>query len=215
MEVSKEKRPTDPKKAIIRCFSGKADSARGFKADRIYFDEASFAQPGFIIRNVFAGMTMKNVMVLLISSPPTRQDAIFAQLFVARDVRGNLVVKVVNVATKCPACKNNTADLRPTCEHVSLATPPWMAADEEQETIRDLMRKLDPIAFEQEILGLLTGADVPCFPESVLNKLKERQRVRFTEHPEMVLIGIDPSGHGRSETGFCAAALCADRTHVV
>src|SRR6185312_14858414 len=102
----------DQDKCTIRFFSGNADSAHGFKADRIHFDEASFAKPEFITRNVFAGMTMKNVVVFLISSPPKKVDNTFAQLVEMKNDYGEDVFKVVYYVRSRHSCDAGKCDTK-------------------------------------------------------------------------------------------------------
>lgn len=209
MVVSKLRSENDPDKCTIRCFSGNADSARGFKADRIHFDEASFAKPEFITRNVFAGMTMKNVVVFLISSPPKKVDNTFAQLVEMKNDYGEEVFKVVYIRSKCAEC-TKLRDDKPGCPHVISPTPPWMANEDQMETIRNVLKRLDPLAYDQEILGIMSGQDIPVMPENVIQKIKVTKKISFKEPPETILIGFDPAGADRSELAFCAATLLPD-----
>jgi len=216
MVISKLRSENDPDKCTIRCFSGNADSARGFKADRIHFDEASFAKPEFITRNVFAGMTMKNVVVFLISSPPKKADNTFKQLVEMKNDYGEDVFKVVYIRSKCPECQKLRDD-KPGCPHVISPTPPWMANEDQMETVRNVLRRLDPLAYDQEILGIMSGQDIPVMPENIIQRLKLTKRRKFKESPpETILIGFDPAGADRSELAFCAATLLPDgETYVV
>lgn len=205
-------------RGILRCFSGSAKSARGFKADRIYFDEASFASREFITKNVFAGMYLGNTFVMMISSPPTDSNHIFAQMCNATDdVTGDRLFKYVRIDTMCAACRDKKAL---SCPHIRAPKAAWLAGESEMEIIYKVLGKLDPLALRQEIFGMIVDDDVSCFSEQSIKDFKSLPAVSFEQPPQYILVGVDTSGGGKSETAICAMAMDGDvqgtaRNHVV
>ncbi len=213
MTVSKNKLKSDSTATVIRAFSGSTNSARGFKATRIYVDEAGFVKEEFIIKNIFAGMLLLHTMLVMISSPPAKGKP-FDRLCNARNARGELMFKRIRIDLMCEDCREKNK-FATTCNHVMLPHPPWLAEDEQQETIRVVMSDMDPMSYRQEILGLADDLDVECFPEITLRRLRLDERVTFTSPPEYILVGVDPAGEGTSETAVCAMTLNACGEHVV
>lgn len=198
---------------IVRCFSGSKVSARGFKADRIYFDEASFASPDFITKNVFAGMLLVHVFVMLFSSPPEDTNHIFARMFTSTSARtGERHFKTLQLDHMCDDCRSRKYMK---CPHVRPPNASWLASEADMALIKDVMMNIDEKAYRQEILGQLGDNDTNVFSPTNVDDFERLPKVKFDKPPQYVLVGVDTSGSGRSETAVFAMALDGDKNHVV
>lgn len=202
--VSKFKDKNDRTAGLLHAFAGKVNSARGFTAHRIYYDEASFADANFITSNVFAGMLLDKTFVFLISSPPDGSNNVFNQLCHALDVRGRPVYKWIRVEGMCPKCSQ---EKKTNCPHISFPKPPWHASAEQLKTIELVMSKIDPRRYRIEIKGIAETTDTDAFPRDNVQKFMELDRLHFGRAPEFIAIAVDPSGDGESDTGLAAMAL--------
>lgn len=193
-------------------FSGSVNSARGFTAKRVYFDEASFASDDFITSHVFAAMLLADVSVLLISSPPDNSNAVFNQLCHFKNKQGEPVFKWIAVENMCPKCQQ---DRKIKCPHKILAIPPWQSGSEERTTIEEVLGQLDPRRYRIEILGVSEGTDVSAFPRELVDNFQNMPEMKFTQNPQFIGIAVDPSAEGESETGIVAAAIDDSGNYVV
>lgn len=197
---------------VVRCYSSSVTSARGFTACRIYFDEASFAKAEFFLKNVFAGMLLKDTFVLMVSSPG-RDHTPFAKLCKAVDPQGFLEHKVLVLDNMCAKCRSNR--MATECPHTTMPDPPWFVTREEQEKIRRIMSKISFEAFRAEFLGISESEAMKVFSEESLRAFTTRPAVTFDQPPSYVIIGLDPSGNGRSESAVCALTRDAHGNVVV
>lgn len=192
---------------VIRCYSSSVTSARGFTASRIHFDEASFAKAEFYLKNVFAGMLLKNTFVLMVSSPG-KDDTPFAKLCSAKKPKNNpndedqYENKVLILNNICDKCRRNRKKTQ--CKHTTMPDPPWFVTREQQEKIRRIMIKISYEAYRAEFMGISESDAVKVFTEESLQRMYNRPRVKFAKPARYVIIGLDPSGGGRSESAVCA-----------
>ena len=212
--VSRKFNVDDPTRGIMMIFAGGlGNSARGFTAVRIYYDEASFANPNFICTNVFAGMLLENVFIFLISSPPDDSNNVFNQMCHAKNTRGEHIFKWIRVEAMCESCQRAK---KTKCPHVTLAIPPWHAGSEERATIEAVLGVIDPRRYRIEILGVAEGTDVAAFPLENINVLLMQPEIRFLgSGPDFIGVSVDPSSDGESETGLTAVARDAEGRMVV
>lgn len=206
VEYSKKGSKSDPDRGIIRCFSGKTDAARGFKALRIIFDEASFATKDFILNNVFPGMMLRDVFVMMISSPPKDANHVFAKMCNAKYPDGESVYKYVRIDNMCDSCrkKDNVVE----CPHVSRARPGWLAGEEAMRSINHVYGIIDPAGHRREIQGIMEDTDVTVFSPDKLEALAQAKHVKFDTPPQTIIVGVDTSNGADSETAVCA--MCQD-----
>ena len=208
-ETKDKKKP----RAVVRCFSGSKISARGFKADRIYFDEASYATANFIKVTVFPGMMLLHVFIFMFSSPPEDTNHIFARMFTSvSSTTGEPHFKSLQLDNMCHDCRSKKYMK---CPHVKPARASWLAADAEMGVIEEVMKNIDERAYRQEILGQMGDDDLSMFSNTNVDDFEGLPRVRFNEPVRQVLIGVDTSGGGQSETAICAMALDGSKNHVV
>lgn len=199
----------------VFALSGAAsDNARGFTALRIYVDEASFVDDEFVKKNLFAGMLIKDVFVMMISSPPTSTTHIFSRMCNATfSGDGSSVFKRISIESMCAACKKRGDMLQ--CPHSKHGTPEWLNGSETRRILEEVLGKFDPTTYRQEILGIMEDQDVDVFPGVLLEHFKNEERIRFEHPPSLVLVGVDTSGGGDSETAICAMARDANENYVV
>lgn len=200
--ISRTHSRDDPLCGRIRAFAGKVDAARGFKAHRIYFDEASFADGNFIVSNVFAGMMLKNTFAFLISSPPTDSNSVFNQMCNSKNARGEFIFKWIRIEGACENCRREKK--ASACDHIVMPTPPWHGSKEDRKTIDLVMKEIDPARHQTEILGITSDNDVAAFPHAYIAQYQKLNEVHFRRAPEFIAISIDPSGAGASDTGMTA-----------
>ena len=81
---------------------------------------------------------------------------------------------------------------------------PWFVTREEQEKIKCIMSKISFEAYRAEFMGISESEAVRVFSEESLKAFISRKPVKFERPPRAVIVGLDPSGGGRSESGVCA-----------
>lgn len=198
---------SDTLAGVIRAFSGSSDAARGFKANRILFDEASSASKEFVNRNVFAGMLLKFTSLVMISSPPLKTSNIFARMFNAQWDDGRYVFKRIKISLFCDACEKMAGVMF--CPHRrNQPRAEWLIGSAGMDVIEQTLGRIDPLAYQQEIAGVMGGGDHSVFPEASLQQWKRRPRVIYTdqERPDYLYVTVDTSGGAQCETGVCAVA---------
>jgi hypothetical protein len=213
VEYSPKQERRDPQRGMIYAFSGKVDSARGKRMHRVYVDEASFTKANVITKNVFAAMLMAGTFVLMVSSPPDDQTHIFARMCNHKRSDGTSTFKYIRIDNTCDDCRQKPWVTR--CPHVRLPAPRWLASNAEMDMIRDVLSKIDPIAYKHEILGIMADDDLFVYPGAVVDKFEKLARLTFTKPPDYVLVGVDTSSSGSSESAICAMAMDGDYNQVV
>jgi hypothetical protein len=201
--ISRKKIKHDPEGGRIHAFAGKAASARGFKAHRMWFDEAGHADGNHITSNIFAGLLLENAFAGLISSPPDETTSIFNQMCRIQDDNGNYVFKWVRVEAMCDDCRR--AKLIK-CSHMDFVNPPWHGSAEDRKLIEVVLGTIDPRRYRIEILGVAEGLDLDAFPLEHITSIQTANHVYFRRPPQYIAVCIDPSGGGGSDTAIVAVA---------
>jgi hypothetical protein len=198
----------------IRCYSSSVTAARGFTAKRIYFDEAMFARVAFFVKNVFAGMLLKNVFLLMVSSPNGTVTPFAMVCDLRHPLTGEKEFKVINLQNLCDDCKKSKKLLE--CPHIFMPQPPWFTSQEDQDKIGRAMSVISPQSYRAEILGLGDNDNLPAFDNQSITALAEgRARTIEREQLKEIIVGLDLSGGGQSESAMCAMACDRDGQLVV
>lgn len=187
---------------------------RGHTADLIVIDEASSVH-NRTLEAVIPMLSRENTILIAISSPKDINNY-YSRLFELKDKTGKPLLNVMKIQTVCDPCKAAKIELPSgICKHANLRLPPWRRLEDQTRVIR--MGSTEWA--QQELMGLVTGAETPMFYKFV-NELREQKRIpledcygsqNWQRAGGVAYMGVDPARGGVCHFGFATFVIVQNK----
>lgn len=200
---------TLPVLVCVFCFLFVAAALRGVTARICILEEAAFINPDVVTKVITPLLSVDNSVIMGISTPDSENDQNYYNRFMDFEHPsrpGEQMFKVIKLALACDDCVD--AGKASECTHRSHLLPPWKSSG----TMRRVAVLMDNAKLhQQENMGMLQPSTKYLFPPHLIKKMQKLERQDWEGHkPQIVYIGIDPSGGGNSNYAMASTARDSD-----
>lgn len=152
---------------------------------------------------------------LLGISTPMEEDNQYSQMMNLKDADDTPLFKTMEITLVCDACKaKGDKETMVSCPHMAHEVPPWKKDSARQNLVKALM-STDPALLLRETAGLTTSSTTVAFDHAAISAFERRTHGSTvdTHYVKNLIIAIDPSGGGHSETAVVSGFFTS--THVL
>lgn len=205
-------------KSRVQAYSSEQANARGLSADLIVIEEMAFVSKELFEKVIVPLLGVSNTALVGISTPGESDDNFFNMLMECESSEchdGNYVnegnegliprqgiFKTIQIhANVCITCRQK---LRLTsCVHAILQQPSWKPEGRMQK-VKKLL-KSNAMVLKREALGLITEQKRFAFERQHISRVRTWPLYDLMRrHVPVVVIGVDPTGHGNSNLAICS-----------
>jgi hypothetical protein len=179
---------TDTTTSVIMFFPNAEKGLRGFTAHYAIIDEAAYSNPS-LFKNVIAPCFGMEKFVVLFLSTPSDANNWYSELLEKK------IFNVVNFGMACEMCTRSGRASQ--CTHSTIRLPKWKPK-EGQRMLKELFKN-DPVAYNREVLGVVSNASGVVFDKWSINEMfDDRERVEFADNAyDFIYTCMDMSGGGQ------------------
>jgi hypothetical protein len=173
-------------------------------------EEAAHMNKDIFLKIFVPLMGVDNFAVLAISTADDEFNYYTELIELEREPGKRFFFSIV-IQLACRACR--LAHRMAQCQHRKYLLPPWKTS-KRQDLMQTIMAS-DPELYARENLGVVISTRTFLFTERVLKRFRQRPQYALRRKPQIVYIGIDPSGGGSGSDYTIMSSVFEQGHHVV
>lgn len=173
----------------------------------MYLEEAAYLDPAMYYEVVVPLLLIEYTSIIGISTPRSEFD-FYTKQFDILDENDEPLFYTIRVGQSCQDCLNRHVK----CVHRVMRLPDWQPAKNRDKVSR--IQASDPDLFAREAGGDIVGSSQYPFDRRWISQLESSDAYDFKHQVQVLHLGIDPSGGGKS-SDFALMTLAFESPYYV